>query len=46
MDRVVLTLGPDAEIDVVKRIYRLFAHDAQTDAQIAQALNSQGSSPT
>jgi DNA invertase Pin-like site-specific DNA recombinase len=41
-DRVVLTLGPDAEIDVVRRIYRLFVHNAQTEAQIAYALNSAG----
>ncbi|HEV2515156.1 MAG TPA: recombinase family protein [Devosia sp.] len=41
-DRVVLTLGPDAEIDVVRRIYRLFVHDAQAEAQIAEALNAQG----
>jgi hypothetical protein len=41
-DRVVLTLGPDAESDVVRRIYRLFVHDAHTEAQIAQMLNAQG----
>lgn len=41
-DRVVLTLGPDDEIDVVKRIYRLFVHDARTEAEIAQMLNAQG----
>lgn len=41
-DRVVLTLGPDVEVEVVKRIYRLFVHDARTEAQIAQMLNAQG----
>lgn len=41
-DRVVLTLGPDAEIDVVRRVYRLFVHDAQAEAQIAKALNAEG----
>jgi len=41
-DRVVLTLGPDAELEVVQRVYRLFVHDARTEVQIAQALNSQG----
>lgn len=41
-DRVVLTLGPDVEIDTVRRIYRMFVYDARTEAQIAQALNAQG----
>jgi DNA invertase Pin-like site-specific DNA recombinase len=41
-DRVVLTLGPQNEIEVVRRIYRLFVHDARTEAQIAETLNSQG----
>ena len=40
-DRVVLTLGPEVERQVVKRIYRLFVHDARTEAQIAQTLNAQ-----
>ncbi|ODT21422.1 MAG: hypothetical protein ABS35_17370 [Kaistia sp. SCN 65-12] len=41
-DRVVLTLGPDVELDVVRQVYRLFVHDARTEAQIAQALNTRG----
>src|SRR6478609_8029462 len=37
-DRVVLVPGPDAEIDVVKRIYRLFVHDGRTEREIADEL--------
>lgn len=38
-DRVVLTLGPSEEVEIVRRIYRLFIHQAQSEAQIAEVLN-------
>lgn len=41
-DRVVLTLGPGAEVEVVRSIYRAFVHDGCTEAQIAESLNRDG----
>ena len=41
-DRVVLTLGPEAEIETVRAIYRLFVHDGLSEAQIAERLNERG----
>lgn len=41
-DRVVLVLGPSAEVEVVRRIYGLFVQDARTERQIAETLNAEG----
>jgi DNA invertase Pin-like site-specific DNA recombinase len=41
-DRVVLTLGPPDEQEIVKRIYRLFIHDNRSEKEIAEALNAEG----
>jgi DNA invertase Pin-like site-specific DNA recombinase len=41
-DRVVLTLGPQDEIDVVQRIYSLFVEEGLAETAIAQRLNDQG----
>ncbi|MDB5335985.1 MAG: pinR [Planctomycetaceae bacterium] len=43
-DRVVLTLGPDDEIQAVRRIYRLFVDEGLPEAEIAAALNAEGCS--
>ena len=42
-DRVVLVPGPDEEVAVVHRIYRLFVEDGKREAEIAELLNSEGS---
>jgi|CZKU01.1.fsa_nt_gi DNA invertase Pin-like site-specific DNA recombinase len=39
-DRVTLVPGPVEEIDVVRRIYRLFIDERRNEAQIAAILNS------
>jgi DNA invertase Pin-like site-specific DNA recombinase len=41
-DRVVLVPGPDEEVEVVRRIYRLFVLDRRSEAEIALALNDKG----
>lgn len=41
-DRVVLTLGPPGEQEIVRRIYRLFVHDNRSEKEIAAALNAEG----
>jgi len=41
-DRVVLTLGPQDEIDQVLRIYSLFVDDGLSEQQIASDLNNHG----
>ncbi len=41
-DRVVLVPGPAEEIEVVRRIYRLFVLQQRSEAEIAQTLNSAG----
>lgn len=40
-DRVVLTLGPEAEVETVRHIYRQFVYDGWSEARIAQHLNAQ-----
>jgi DNA invertase Pin-like site-specific DNA recombinase len=42
MDRVILVPGPDEEVEVVRRIYRLFLDDRRTEGEIARALNAEG----
>lgn len=41
-DRVILTLGPSEEVEVVRDVYRAFVHEGQTEAQIADGLNRRG----
>ena len=41
-DRVVLVPGPDQEIETVRRMYRLFVEDGQSEQAIAAALNDEG----
>lgn len=41
-DRVVLTPGPETEIEVVARIYRLFVQDGLLEREIADRLNTEG----
>lgn len=41
-DRVILTPGPPAEVEVVRRLYRMFVVQRRTEAQIAAALNADG----
>lgn len=41
-DRVILSPGPADEIDIVRKIYRAFVHDHQSESDIAANLNSEG----
>ncbi|WP_269433719.1 MULTISPECIES: recombinase family protein [unclassified Sphingopyxis] len=41
-DRVILTLGPAEEVEVVRDVYRAFVHDRRSEAQIADTLNCRG----
>lgn len=41
-DRVVLTPGPDGEIDLVQNIYRAFVLERRTEHEIAHDLNARG----
>ena len=41
-DRVILTPGPSEEIETVRRVYRMFVVQRQSEAQIATELNDQG----
>lgn len=41
-DRVILVPGPDAETEVVNRIYRWFIESNLTESQIAARLNTEG----
>ena len=41
-DRVILVPGPDAEIDVVREVFRLFVEAEQSERQIADQLNERG----
>jgi DNA invertase Pin-like site-specific DNA recombinase len=41
-DRVVLTLGPQEEIDQVRRIYSLFVDSVLSETEIALRLNNEG----
>lgn len=41
-DRVIHTLGPDAEIAIVRRIYDLYLRKSMTHQGIARLLNSEG----
>ncbi|WP_275477489.1 recombinase family protein [Aureimonas ureilytica] len=41
-DRVVLTLGPAHEVEMVRRIYRAFVIEGRSESLIAAALNAEG----
>jgi len=41
-DRVTYTIGPDAEVAVVRRIYDMYLGAAMSDTGIARRLNSEG----
>lgn len=41
-DRVILTMGPAEEVDLVREIYRRFVHQEESESEIAAALNKRG----
>src|SRR5207253_1470460 len=41
-DRVVLTLGPQVEVDRVRQIYSMFVEQGLSEPEIASKLNQQG----
>ncbi|WP_066793470.1 recombinase family protein [Sphingomonas soli] len=41
-DRVILVPGPDAEIETVRRIYRMFVGELRSEREIATVLNLEG----
>jgi DNA invertase Pin-like site-specific DNA recombinase len=41
-DRVILVPGPPEEVEVVRRIYRLFIHERKGEREIADQLNAEG----
>jgi len=41
-DRVVLTPGPPEEVEVVRRLYRMFVVQRRTESEIATQLNEEG----
>lgn len=41
-DRVILTLGPAEEVDLVRNIYRDFVHLGRNESEIATDLNARG----
>ena len=41
-DRVILVLGPDDEVGIVRRMYRLFVEAGATEREIAARLNAEG----
>jgi DNA invertase Pin-like site-specific DNA recombinase len=41
-DRVILVPGPPEEVEVVRRIYRLFIRERRGEQQIADLLNAEG----
>ena len=41
-DRVILTLGPAEEVDLVREIYRAFVHQGYSESEIAVDLNRRG----
>ena len=41
-DRVILTLGPDEEVDLVSEIYQAFVHKGCSEGEIAADLNARG----
>jgi hypothetical protein len=43
LERVVLTPGPELEVETVRRIYHLFTQSQLPESHIAKALNNEGS---
>lgn len=41
-DRVILTLGPTEEVNLVRSIYQAFVHQGRSESEIAANLNEQG----
>ena len=41
-DRVILAPGPPAEVEVVRRLYRMFVVQRRTEAELAGLLNEEG----
>lgn len=41
-DRVILIPGPEAEIEIIQRIYYQFVHEQMNEREIANALNAEG----
>ena len=41
-DRVILTTGPEADVEIVRSIYRMFVHDGISEREIADDLNIRG----
>jgi DNA invertase Pin-like site-specific DNA recombinase len=41
-DRVILDRGPDAEVELVGRIFEMFVHDKLSEEKIAGVLNAEG----
>lgn len=41
-DRVILTLGPDEEVNLVQEIYQAFVYKGRSENQIAADLNARG----
>lgn len=41
-DRVILVPGPENEVEVIRRIFRLFTQENKSEREIATGLNSQG----
>jgi len=41
-DRVILTPGPEEEIDTVRRIYHAFVHEGRSEREISEDLNTRG----
>lgn len=41
-DRVVLVLGPPHEVELVRRMYRMFVEDGRSERDIAAVLNAEG----
>jgi DNA invertase Pin-like site-specific DNA recombinase len=41
-DRVILVLGPPQEVDVVRRMYRMFVEEGHIERNIADHLNTEG----
>jgi len=41
-DRVVLTPGPPAEVEIVRRLYRMFVVQGRSEGEITTTLNAEG----
>lgn len=41
-DRVILVWGPDAEVETIRRIYRLYLEEGTSEAGLARLLNDDG----